>query len=329
MSATLLLILLLLPPAGAVPGGPTSAVRQDDPQPPDGMVYVPAGEFKMGSNDGNADEAPAHRVHVSAYYIDQHEVTNGQFAEFVRESGTFDEIEGPWFRYYAPGCEDLIAHYQDRYGDKTPEGRDAARLRAAAAALQAVPEGDHSQFPVRGVAWRDAVAYAKWAGKRLPTEAEWEKAARGPKEWLYPWGLEWNAKLCRAGLVPEAGPVDVGSFLDGASGYGCLDMAGNVWEWVSDWYGESYYASSKDAVDPQGPTGLPDGRLPGPSEESALIRSAQQGRESDTRKVVRGGGYGGPLEGRARFDTRCTRRLWSNPSYWHPDVGFRCAMDAD
>ena len=305
MQLTILVSLLLLLP-------------QEDPKPPEGMVLGPAGEFLMGSDSGNADERPAHRVRVSAFYLDRYEVTNEQFAEYVRESGKYDEIEGPWFRYYAPGCRDLIAH---------SGRRESLRRRAAEAALKRMPEGDRAKLPVRGVTWRDAAADAKWAGKRLPTEAEWEKAARGTRGWLYPWGSRWSPKLCRAGLEPEAGPVVVGGFADAASVYGCHDMAGNVWEWVADWYGEDYYATSKGTVDPKGPKGLPDGRLPRPSEKADPLPSAQQGRESDTRKVIRGGGWSGKLGGQARFNSRCSRRLWSNPSYWHSDVGFRCAKD--
>ncbi|MFV1994466.1 MAG: formylglycine-generating enzyme family protein [Verrucomicrobiales bacterium] len=281
------------------------------------MLLVPAGEFLMGSAEGNADEGPPHRVNVSAFYIDKYEVTNEAFAEFVRKSGKYEEIEGSWFRYYAPGCRELIAHYGKR---------ESTRRSAAEAALKMMPKGDHAKFPVRGVTWRDAAAYAKWAGKRLPTEAEWEKAARGTKGWLYPWGSQWNAKLCRAGLEPEAGPVAVGSFPGGVSVYGAYDMAGNVWEWVADWYGEDYYATSKNAVDPEGPKGLPNGQLPGSSEKAGVPYSAkQQGRESDTRKVIRGGGWAGMPKGQAQFNSRCARRLWSNPSYWHQDTGFRCA----
>lgn len=293
-----------------------------DAKPPEGMVLVAAGEFVMGSDEGSADEAPAHKVRVSAFYIDKYEVTNEQFAAFVRDSGAYEEIEGPWFRYYAQGCRDVIAHYGER---------QSSRRRAAEAALRVIPKGDHSKFPVRGVTWRDAAAYAKWAGKRLPTEAEWEKAARGKNGLLYPWGEPWKPELCRAGLGPEAGPVAVGSFPDGASAYGCNDMAGNVWEWVADWYGENYYASElgKGIANPKGPHGLPNGRLPAPSKEREidLLHPTQQGRETDTRKVIRGGGWTGTLVGQARFDSRGARRLWSNPNYWHPDVGFRCAKE--
>ncbi len=339
-------LLALLLVGGARESSASEARRGD-------MVIVPAGEFLMGDNDGNADEAPAHRVYLDAYYIDRHEVTNAAFAEFVRASRSFDAIEGTWFRYSAEGCRDIIAHYKDRHGvaiekldrhdaesdeERQTRQRDVPRWQAALSALRAMPGSVsdagvqelikmQAAMPVRGVTWRDAAAYARWAGKRLPSEAEWEKAARGPDGRAYPWGSTWDPKRCRASLDSEAGPVAVDSHADGAGPYGSLQMAGNVWEWVADWYGENYYAAAQGRMNPKGPDGLPDGRLPGPSTDTNLLRSARQGRESDTRKVIRGGAWSSP-EPQARFNTRCTRRLWSNPSYSHPDVGFRCARDA-
>ncbi len=329
---------------------------------PEGMVYVPAGPFLMGSSEGGADEAPPRRVDVSAFFIDRYEVTNAAFAEFVRKTESFDRIEGPWFRYSAEGCLALMRHYERRGGsfpaaasaarledDRVSES-DMARWRSAVTALRAMlPEEEKipdaasvSQFeelpvaqnlideqallPVRGVTWRDATAYAEWAGKRLPTEAEWEKAARGVDSRLYPWGNAWDSQRRSGNPARRDGPARVGSFPDGASPYGCLDMAGNVWEWIADWYGESYYAQTPAATDPRGPEGLPNGQLPMPAGSVDKLCSAEQGRETDTRKVIRGGGWTG-RKYQTRFNLRCSRRFWSNPSYWHEDVGFRCAKE--
>ncbi|MCE9583409.1 MAG: formylglycine-generating enzyme family protein [Planctomycetes bacterium] len=338
--------------------------RAEEPASPEGMVRVPAGEFTMGSADGGADESPAHRVKLSAYFIDRTEVTVAEFAAFVRKADAFDTLEGPWFRWSAEGCVDLLVHFEKRHGvayarfdpnagkDEAEiklRNRDAVRWHAAVAALRtllgvkaadldavsasALPEfqtlvRDQARLPVRAVTWRDASAYAKAAGKRLPTEAEWERAARGADGRVYPWGSDWKPALCSSGRDESAGPEPVGSFPEGASPSGCLDMAGNVWEWVADWYGEKAYEGPEIAVDPKGPEGLPDGRLPGPAPDKALLRSSKQGRESDTRKVVRGGCWAGGLPGQAAFNNRCARRFWANPSYGQPDVGFRCAKDA-
>jgi len=180
-------------------------------RPADGMVmvYVPAGEFLMGSSDADGqardDEKPQHTVYLDAYWIDRTEVTNAQYRKCV-EAGACRE----------PECWSV---------------RDQ---------------------PVVCVGWGDAQAYAAWVGGRLPTEAEWEKAARGMDGRIYPWGN--GAPDCsRANYSSCVGrPAVVGSYPAGASPYGALDMAGNVWEWVADWYEEGYYARSPDR-NPQGP----------------------------------------------------------------------------
>lgn len=337
-------------------------MRPATAQPPPGMVRVPAGEFLMGADHGGLDEGPRHRVFVSEFCIDQYEVTTAQFAAFVRDSSSFAVVEGPWFRDSVEGCRDVVADFEKRFGgppgetdsatsasgDKAqPGAAERARWRMArnalgqmlgagadfpsdisAAQIAQLPEfqrlvSQQAALPVRRVTWRDATAFAGWAGKRLPTEAEWEKAARGTDGFVFPWGVEWDPQRCRTGLTADAGPAPVGSYPQGASPYGCHDMAGNVWEWVADWYGEKYQTQADVVTDPLGPRGLADGRLPEASGAIDLLRSTQQGRETTTRKVVRGGGWAAPAR-LASFNVRSAKRFWSNPSYWHPDVGFRC-----
>jgi formylglycine-generating enzyme required for sulfatase activity len=180
------------------------------------MVYVPAGEFLMGSSDADPDarpeEQPQHTVHLDAFWIDRTEVTEGQWRQCA-EAGA------------CPAREDCS-------GGRFP---------------------DHPEMPATCVTWDGAQAYAEWVGGRLPTEAEWEKAARGTAGRLYPWGDNppdrYRAKYA-SGLLPE--PVPVGTYPLWASPYGALDMAGNVREWVADWHDDHYYDRS-GSQDPQGP----------------------------------------------------------------------------
>jgi formylglycine-generating enzyme required for sulfatase activity len=190
------------------------------------MISIPAGEFIMGSEIGRDDERPAHRVYLDAYELDRYEVTNAQYRRFLLATGARPP------RYWT----------------------DAAYPT------------DQADYPVVGVSWDDADAYCRWAGKRLPTEAEWEKACRGTDGRVYPWGQAWEPKRAnvdaagwdfggatqdgaaatvwdaawaRLALPPGSpGPTlqPVGSHLDGASPYGVLDMVGNASEWVADWY---------------------------------------------------------------------------------------------
>ena len=181
------------------------------------MGRIPAGSFQMGCNDGSSDEKPLHRVELDAFYMDIHEVTVGQFREFVNQSGY--SYEGDW---------DDVARYSPG-----------------------------NEYPMVYVNWNDAAAYAKWAGKRLPTEAEWEYAVRGGLAGKrYSWGDNENVARDYANYDGIGGKDQwdkcspVGSFE--ANGYGLYDMAGNVWEWCADWYDEDHYrnASSKNPLGP-------------------------------------------------------------------------------
>src|SRR5262245_10596421 len=180
------------------------------------MVLVPAGEFTMGNATGDPDERPAHQVYLDAFYIDRYEVSVGDYAAFLRETGN-------------------------------PAPSDWKTMNQPA----------HRKQPVSNVDWADAAAYCKWAGKRLPTEAEWEKAARGTDGRIYPWGNEpptrRHANYGQAGSNGNGSLAPVGSFEEGKSPYGVYDMAGNVWEWVSDWYDHDFYKDSPSR-NPIGPS---------------------------------------------------------------------------
>jgi formylglycine-generating enzyme len=222
------------------------------------MVLVPAGEFPMGSEQGDDDEQPVHRVFLDSFYLDTFEVTNGQFAKFVAAI----QSEPPW------GFAD----------QETP-----------------VVRADH---PVRWVNWLEATGYCLWAGKRLPTEAEWEKAARGTDGRVYPWGNEPPTPVHAVfGLKEGAETVSpIGNRDKGMSPYGVHDLAGNLYEWVADWYDEAVYRPMP-TINPRGPT-------------------------EGTTKVQRGGSYiNSPYRLRASFRTK------GDPTEHDPNVGFRCAHD--
>ena len=267
-----------LPPGTALPSG--IAVRDGKLiADKDGMemVVVHRGAFVMGRDDGNHDERPAHEVRLDDFLIDRHEVTNAQYERFERQSG--HRSKGPWRRGFAGAAQ--------------------------------------ANHPVRFVTWHDALAYAKWAGRALPTEAQWEKAARGSKGALYPWGSAWQADRSRSEAEVDEGPTAVGSFPQGASPYGAVDMAGNVWEWVADWYDRRAYQNpQRERVDPRGPA---DGA---PPERMFRDSGTAAGNERSTRKVIRGGGW---VRG-GRENSRTSKRFWGNPSYWFNDTGFRCAL---
>jgi formylglycine-generating enzyme required for sulfatase activity len=263
------------------------------------MVAVPAGEFFMGNPAGSGgfeDERPQRRVWLGAFRIDRYEVTNAAYHGFVLATGH----------------------------------RPPANLNPAATLwTHNQPPPGSADHPVVNIGWEDAVAYCRWAGKRLPTEAEWEKAARGTDGRRYPWGNEWDfrkansasywagrtiefhdgdewnrfwvagegARLAKEkGLRGEVLTLPVGSFPDGASPYGALDMAGNASEWVADWYGPDYYAAAP-LSDPPGPA-------------SGAVKS------------MRGGSWLKPAA-----SLRTTDRDYGNLQTRPSGAGFRCAKD--
>ncbi|HIE26225.1 TPA: formylglycine-generating enzyme family protein [Candidatus Poribacteria bacterium] len=237
------------------------------------MRLVPAGDFLMGTSDAEMElyrilfplraegrfvnERPQHLVYLDAFYIDKFEVTNKLYQKFIAETG-----------YPAKS-------YLNRAPYNLPE------------------------LPAVVLNWEDAAAYARWAGKRLPTEAEWEKAARGTDARIWPWGDEWDASKLNANdgtgaIDGYAQTAPVGQYPQGISPYGVHDMAGNIWEWVADWYDPHYYQISPR----RNPTGPPTGEY----------------------HVLRGGGWA------ENYDfARCASRWGSNPGSLLR--GFRCAKD--
>jgi formylglycine-generating enzyme required for sulfatase activity len=253
------------------------------------MVFVPAGEFLMGSTGfANPNEKPQHTVSLDAFWIDRTEVTVAQFRRFVGQTGyrTRAEEQGRAFAWVESAME-----WQE------VEGADWLHPFGP----QSSAEDTH---PVVQVAWADAEAYCAWAGGSLPAEAQWEKAARGADGRSYPWGNVFDGTLvnyCDASC-PGGDQVfndgyrftaPVGSYPDGASPYGALDMSGNVWEWTADYYGAGYYAVSP-AQNPTGP-------------------------ESGQYRVLRGGSWNHDRSG-----MRTAFRLDSPPGMSVDNFGFRC-----
>lgn len=226
------------------------------------MMYIPAGSFSMGSNIRD-DESPIHAVYLDAYYIDKFEVTNASYEKCV-EAG---ECKPP----VPSNSNSRFAYYSN-------------------------PEFD--EYPVVYVSWEMAKTYCEWRGDRLPTEAEWEKAARGEDGRTFPWGDGYNCD--RANIIfndtyCNGDTSKVGIYLQGVSPYGTYDMAGNAWEWVSDWYDGEYYMKSP-SFNPLGP-------------------------ETGSAKVFRGGSWSDRADA-----IMTTRRNYSDPTSIFNNVGFRCAL---
>jgi len=232
------------------------------------MVLIPKGKFMMGSSDeeSDSDENPKHTVDLDAFYIDQYEVTTGQYAKLLK-----------------------------KVKRKVPLFWDQVDLT------------QHKDLPVVGINWHDADGYCRWFGKRLPTEAEWEKAARGTDGRKYPWGSsEPTTKAANYGRYANSYETDlyyvrvnaVGIFEAGKSPFEAYDMAGNVYEWIADWYDPEYYKVNPDS----NPTGAFEGRG----------------------KVIRGGSW--YQSGRA---LRAADRSFAPEFFRSHEIGFRCAINAE
>ena len=200
------------------------------------MVHVPAGRFIMGSSSGGRNEIPRRRVYLDDFYIDKYPVTNERFARFVESSGHVTEAEtggGGWVYTGSKWKKDSRANWS------APSGSGSSHR-------------NRLRHPVVQVSWNDALAYCRWGGKRLPTEAEWEKAARGTDGRKYPWGNSWDASkvIWRKNSGGKTHPVDR-SYNTHESPYGAVDMAGNVWEWVNDRYNTRYVTALLSAINTQ------------------------------------------------------------------------------
>jgi formylglycine-generating enzyme required for sulfatase activity len=288
---------------GIYPQQPQTPVGNDGAE----MVLVPAGEFMMGSDKDEIDrllqgrtdvnreffnrEIPRHRVYLDAFYIDKYEVTNARFQQFVQATGHRTTAEREGSGYVDNGEKFELVNGANWRAPRGP-GSSIAGLE---------------QHPVVQVSQEDAKAYCAWAGKRLPTEAEWEKAARGTDGRSYPWGSQFDgrrANFCDANCQfnwKDSAANDgyrytapVGSYEGGKSPYGAYDMAGNVWEWVADWFDENYYRNSP-ARNPQGPA-------------------------SGDRAVLRGGGWD-----TLALNVRAPPRHRNAPAPRDANLGFRCA----
>ncbi len=243
------------------------------PIPPEDMAMIKGGKFIMGDNK-NQSTTPAHEVKLNPFLIDKFEVSNKKFCEFLNEKGNQIEGEAYWFNEHR---SEQIEKVKDKY----------------------YPKKGFEKNPIMYISWFGAQAYCKWAGKRLPTEAEWEYAASNAGKTKYPWGSKWCETCCN---WKENGKLDgyimtcpVDGFINGKNRYDCYNMVGNVFEWVSDWYGTYKAISEKN---PKGP-------------------------DKGSLKVHRGGCYKYEIKWQ-----NSTARIGGEPQAKFPCVGFRCAKNA-
>ena len=250
--------------------------------PPEGMVLIPAGEFQMGGNDRtwSMNEKPVHSVYVDAFYMDKKEVTNAQYAAFLNAKGKHAEADQIW----------LDVDSWDK------------RIEYVAGVYRA--KAGYENHPVGHVSWYGAMAYSKWVGKRLPTDAEWEKAARGGLAGLeYPWGNTIDSRKANYDDSHINDTTAVGKYP--ANGYGLYDVCGNVWEWCLDEWDGGFYAISPARNPVSGANSI----------KWILDRYTRV----KSRRVIRGGSWVDSAE-----VVRVAVRGGPLPTYTRPYCGFRC-----
>lgn len=268
------------------------------------MVKVEGGWFPMGSNEGEVNERPKHAVYVEPFAIDRYEVSAAQFAEFLNSTGN------PYDLYFSSDARSTLVGMSAKSGSEAEDYSSPEYYQ---------PRASHEDYPANFVSWHGASEFCKWKGKRLPSEAEWEKAARSDDERAYPWGNEApapsRATIGRSWDTQGFGvmtPVD--SNPDGSSPYGAQNMSGNVWEWVEDFYRVNFCdICSSSASDPGSPQ--PD---------NPLVRTNPRGPATGQYKVLRGGSW---FDDNSEYVSRTTYRYWFRPMDRYVHTGFRCAAD--
>lgn len=293
----------------------------------DGMVLIPEGRFYMGYNEGEMNERPEHEVFLKAYRIDGHEVSAKEFALFLSEKGN------PEDQYFS--CDeysDIICITKEGEQTVNSSGKNIVRFE---------PRPGYDNYPANNVSWYGAKEFCRWKEKRLPTEAEWEKAARGDDKRLYPWGdripidllARYDKELAKYGLDVLL-PVD--ALPTGRSFYGLYNMAGNILEWIDHWYRTNYC----DSCDPSGAEyvataseilGLQDKIIvnsfndsdipPKYNTQGSPVPVFTQGPPVGVFKVLRGGSWYDKYYGKLRS----SYRFWLDPLERYPYTGFRCA----
>lgn len=282
------------------------------------MVKVPAGEFIRGSNKVDKeglqqqygfpnplyeDERPQQKIYLDEFYIDTYEVSNEYYKEFIlktRRMMPFSWVDSGYTMQASQLNEMDVEKLRKIALDFFKLDMDTRTMDKPALVKAMLDKQKRlDKFPAGGVNWFNAKAYCEWRGARLPTEAEWEKAARGPDGLEYPWGNEWDLSVTNTGDNTdwEEGIAPVGAYPKNKSPYGAYDLSGNIWEWVDDWY-DAYPGS--------------DYKLPSFGKHN---------------RVVRGGG-GGVGHYAISYFFRGATRQYSEPEMETDDVGFRCAKDA-